>query len=392
MGTRRSEKKIGTSRGRMLTICALIALLAIGTACIFFLRTKPVSSEKPKDYSEYERAVVTEILSDNTEADPVSDGAYRGEQMLIAEVKTGQYKGKSMKAYNYVGPLYGSPLKKGDSVILSISTYGTGEVTASVFEYNRFYPVAAVLILFILATVLVGRGTGAKSLVALFVTVLCLFFILIPALLKGAPTLITSFLVCLYITVLSLTIIGGIKKKTLCAMAGTAAGTAFAALFGLLAQLLLRIDGLRLSDVEPLLQMRQSGESLIGLRGLLIAGVMISALGAVMDVAMSISSALSEIKEANPSYSFKELFSSGMNIGRDMVGTMTNTLILAFMGSSFTLIIYLYSLGLSFWQLMSSAFVSLEVVSSISCSTGLILAIPLTAAIAAAVYGKKQDA
>ncbi len=126
MGTRRSEKKIGTSRGRMLTICALIALLAIGTACIFFLRTKPVSSEKPKDYSEYERAVVTEILSDNTEADPVSDGAYRGEQMLIAEVKTGQYKGKAMKAYNDVGPLYGSPLKKGDSVILSISTYGTG--------------------------------------------------------------------------------------------------------------------------------------------------------------------------------------------------------------------------------------------------------------------------
>ena len=119
---------------------------------------------------------------------------------------------------------------------------------------------------------------------------------------------------------------------------------------------------------------------------------MISALGAVMDVAMSISSALSEIKEANPSYSFKELFSSGMNIGRDMVGTMTNTLILAFMGSSFTLIIYLYSLGLSFWQLMSSAFVSLEVVSSISCSIGLILAIPLTAAIAAAVYGKRQDA
>ena len=384
MGTGRSEKKIGTSRGRMLTICALIALLAIGIACIFFLRTKPASSEKPKDYSEYERAVVTEILSDNTEADPVSDGAYRGEQMLIAEVKTGQYKGKSMKAYNYVGPLYGSPLKKGDSVVLSISTYGTGEVTATVFEYNRFYPVAAVLIFFILATVLVGRGTGAKSLVALFVTVLCLFFILIPALLKGAPTLITSFLVCLYITVLSLTIIGGIKKKTLCAMAGTAAGTAFAALFGLLAQLLLRIDGLRLSDVEPLLQMRQSGESLIGLRGLLIAGV--------MDVAMSISSALSEIKEANPSYSFKELFSSGMNIGRDMVGTMTNTLILAFMGSSFTLIIYLYSLGLSFWQLMSSAFVSLEVVSSISCSIGLILAIPLTAAIAAAVYGKRQDA
>jgi uncharacterized membrane protein len=148
-------------------------------------------------------------------------------------------------------------------------------------------------------------------------------------------------------------------------------------IFGLLAQALTKVNGLRISDVEPLLQLRQSGTD-IGLKGLLVAGIIISALGAVMDVAMSISSSLEEVHAANPSLGVKDLFRSGMNIGRDMVGTMTNTLILAFLGSGFTLIIYLYSLGLSFYQLFPSAYVSIEVISGIASSIGMILAISLT--------------
>ena len=142
-------------------------------------------------------------------------------------------------------------------------------------------------------------------------------------------------------------------------MLGAVAGTALALLFGLLAQGLTRIDGLRIDDVEPLLQLRQTGTP-IGLRGLLVGGIVISALGAVMDVTMGIASSLSEVHAANRSCPGGSCSRSGMNIGRDMVGTMTNTLILAFLGSGFTLILYLYSLGLSPRQLLSSAYVSLE--------------------------------
>ena len=160
-------------------------------------------------------------------------------------------------------------------------------------------------------------------------------------------------------------------------------------LFGLLAQGLTRIDGLRIDDVEPLLQLRQTGTP-IGLRGLLVGGIVISALGAVMDVTMGIASSLSEVHAANPELSRRELFRSGMNIGRDMVGTMTNTLILAFLGSGFTLILYLYSLGLSPRQLLSSAYVSLEVVSGVASSVGVILSIPLTALITAEVFTREK--
>ena len=122
-----------------------------------------------------------------------------------------------------------------------------------------------------------------------------------------------------------------------------------------------------------------------------VGGVVISALGAVMDVTMGIASSLSEVHDANPGLTRRELFRSGMNIGRDMVGTMTNTLILAFLGSGFTLILYLYSLGLAPHQLLSSAYLSIEVVSGISSSIGVILSIPLTALVSAALLTQPKQ-
>lgn len=163
-----------------------------------------------------------------------------------------------------------------------------------------------------------------------------------------------------------------------------------AALFGLLGQWLCRIDGMRQEYIEPLLQLRQSGESAIGLRGLLTAGILISALGAVMDVAMSISSALWELRQVNPGCTFRQLLKSGRNIGRDMVGTMTNTLILAFFGGTLVLVIYMYTLSLDPRYLLSSAFLSMEVISALSSSIGVILSVPLTCLIAAAAFSPKS--
>lgn len=349
----------------------------------------PVQSDEPENRADYESASVDQILSDSAEKDPASDNGYRGEQLLLVTVRSGDYKGQQMQVYNYVGPLYGGPLKVGDRATVLISTYSDGTVNATVYEFDRLLPLCIVLVLFIAAAVAVGGRTGIKSLVALVVTLVCLFGVLLPSLMKGANTLLMTFIVCAYVAVVSLTIVGGVRKKTVCAMLGAVAGTALALLFGLLAQGLTRIDGLRIDDVEPLLQLRQTGTP-IGLRGLLVGGIVISALGAVMDVTMGIASSLSEVHAANPELSRRELFRSGMNIGRDMVGTMTNTLILAFLGSGFTLILYLYSLGLSPRQLLSSAYVSLEVVSGVASSVGVILSIPLTALITAEVFTREK--
>ncbi len=371
------------------TVIILIIAAVLFALTRMLVAPKTEAAEHSGDYAEYENAVVLQILSDSTEPDETAEGAMRGEQLLLTEVKTGQYAGETMQVYNYVSPLYGVPLRTGDGCTLVISTYANGDVSATVYEFNRTTAVWIVLGLFLLITVLVGGRTGAKSLIGLLFTVAGVFWLLFPALMKGAPTLPTTFLLCVYVAAVSFTVLGGVEKKTVCAWLGTVAGMALALVFALLAQKLLRIDGLRSADVEPLLQLRQTGTP-IGLRGLLAAGVILSSLGAVMDVAMSLSSALAEVHAADKALDAKALFRSGMNIGRDMVGTMTNTLILAFLGSGLVLTLYLYSLGLSPHMLMSSAYLSWELVGGISSSVGVILSVPITAAIAAGAYGTKK--
>ncbi|MBQ1304901.1 MAG: YibE/F family protein [Erysipelotrichales bacterium] len=376
------------SQNRNTLIALLICAVLFIAAYAFVKPEKKSEEEMYGDSATYDEGKVTQVLTDSTFEDPSADNAWRGEQTLIVEMLTGKYKGKSLQTGNYVGPLYGVPLKAGDTCTVVVSTFSDGQIRATVYEYSRTVPLLIVAALFILATVLVGGKNGVKSLVGLAVTVLTLFCILLPALLKGAPTLLSTFLTGIYVSLVTLLILGGAEKKTLCAFLGTAAGMTLAFLFAVLAQSILRIDGMRLTDVEPLLQLRQTGTP-IGLRGLLSAGVIISSLGAVMDVAMSLSSSLKEVHEANTDFTFKDLFRSGMNIGRDMVGTMTNTLILAFLGSGLVLILYISSLHLRTYQLLSSSYVAIETVSGISCSIGVILSVPITAFIASRMYGKR---
>lgn len=368
------------------TILALILAAAIFVGLYLYAHSGTAApSQQAEEYAEYESGKVLEILTDNCEPDPTAEGAYRGEQTLLVEVTSGQYKGQTILTDNAVGPLYGEPAKAGQRVTLILSTYADGTVRASVYEYDRSLSIALVLAVFFLVTVLVGGKTGAKSILGLAFSVAVLLLLLIPLLMKGWPTIPTTFFLCAYVTVVCFLLLGGTGRKVWCACLGTVVGMALAMAFGLAAQALTHIDGLRISDVEPLLQLRQTGTP-IGLRGLLVAGIIISAMGAVMDVAMSVASALSELKVVNPALTWQDLWRSGMNIGRDMVGTMTNTLIMAFLGSGFTLIIYLYSLNLPFHELMSSTYLALEVVSGVASAIGVILAIPVTALLSALLF------
>ena len=375
---------------KWISAAVLAVVLAIFAG--LFVIAHPARAEAPEaaEYMEYENAVVEQILTDSTEADPVSEGHFRGNQNLIVRVKTGRYAGQQMMADNTVGPIYGCPMAVGDGVTVGLSTYSDGTVRCYIYEYDRSMGLALVLGAFLLVTVLVGGKVGLKSLLSLGLTVAALIFILLPLLLRGWPTILTTFFVSVLVTAATFVILGGVDKKTVCACLGTLAGIALATVFGLLAQNLLRIDGYRQEYAEALLQLRQTEESAIGITGLITAGVIVSALGAVMDVAMSISSALQELTRVNPDLTSKDLFGSGMNIGRDMVGTMTNTLILAILGSGLTLVVYIYSLSLQPWQLLSSAYMSLEAISGIASSIGVMLAVPLTAAICAVSYGKKN--
>ena len=149
------------------TCIVLAAALAVLLAARLLAAPVPVQSDEPEKRADYESASVDQILSDSTEKDPASDNGYRGEQLLLVTVRSGDYKGQQMQVYNYVGPLYGGPLKVGDRATILISTYSDGTVNATVYEFDRLLPLCIVLVLFIAAAVAVGGRTGVKSLVAL---------------------------------------------------------------------------------------------------------------------------------------------------------------------------------------------------------------------------------
>lgn len=342
---------------------------------------------------DFDTATVNEIVSEDISIDEATERSYTGSQVLAVTIDTGTYAGTQLTAYNSFGPISGHPAEVGDSVTLTIKTHPDGDVSATVYELNRIPFLIGFLILFFIVVVLVGGLTGLQSLIGLAFTCICLFAILIPLFLKGAPTILTTFVMCAYISLVCFTILGGVHRKTIGAFLGTVAGTFLAMVFGLGAQFFGKINGLRLEDTEPLYQLAVYDGIPIDMEGLLVASIIICALGAVMDVAMSIASALEEIHAANPKLTQKELFKSGMNVGRDMAGTMTNTLILAFLGSELTLMIFLYARDLSFYHLFSTAFVALETIAGLSSSIGMILAIPLTALISSMLItrgGKRQ--
>lgn len=376
----------------ILIVCAAIFLLAYGKA----QKTETIAQSTVMSGIQYERATVISVDDSQYQGQQDVEDVPVGSQTVTVEIKSGAYKGRRYQLKNNLSYLYGTLLEEGDGVTVTFSL-NEGEIEGVVLQdYDRTTHLLIVVIAFLVITVLVGGKVGAKSLLGLALTILCVFSILIPLLLGGSPTIPTILATCAFVTVVVFVILDGVNKKTICAILGTMSGVVFAALFGQIACSLTRVNGFQMyvanPEIEALLQLKVGQDPFHSLQigDLLVGGILIAALGAVNDVAMSISSSMNELMTVNPDLSRRELFKSGMNIGRDMVGTMTNTLILALAGGSLTLMIYLSSLEPSFTQLMSTAFLSVEMVQMLASSVGVILAVPLSVLIGMLLFGKRQ--
>ena len=353
-------------------------------------------SRLQSEYVTVEKAEVLNVSFDSVELDPYSpDAVEKGNQRALIRLTSGEFAGQTRELYYMIGYFVGPKLAAGDHItVLQLRDEETGELQElSYFQYNRIGAVLLVLGLFVLAVLLVGGKTGLKSLLGLAVTVVALVWIFCPMWMKGSAPLPLAMGLCALVTVMSFVILGGTSKKILCAVLATLAGVALAALFGALAQSLCRITSFNLYDVNgeiaDLVNL-QSRNYPVRIHGLLTAGILIASLGAVMDVAMSLSSAVAELKQVNPELGRRELWRSGMNIGRDMVGTMTNTLILALVGSSLVTVIRLWAQGPTWRMLLTSGYFAVELISAVASSIGVILAVPLAAGIGALLFGKKS--
>ncbi len=355
-------------RKKVITIIFIVCLLVFAGQYAQIKRPVLVNTQG----RTFETAVVIEILRDNLQ----NDGSRAGDQIVLLRLTSGNQSGQALEANCPNGMLFGTVCEPGKKVIVISSQIKSLEIH-TVYSLDRSLPILLFVGVFFLLLCLVGGRKGVKSAVALLITFCCFLFLFFPMLLRGVAPIWAAVYTSLLILVITIWLINGSTCKALAAgtsafggvlIAGIAAG-----LFGYAAGL----SGYNVSNIEALMFIGQSTSIDVG--QLLFAGILFSSLGAVMDIAMDVSAAVDEMHRLKPEMQASALFTSGMNVGRDVMGTMASTLILAFFGGSLGIWVLDYVYALPYLQLINSNAIGIELMQGLSGSFGVIFTVPLAA-------------
>lgn len=336
--------------------------------------------------SNYEKALILEVMENQvTDNDNIESTQY-----VELEVLGGKYKGEVFNIENVQSghPVYDIPVEKGDKVVVMVEEYGDGSLEVNITDYSRDGYIYMLTIGFALALIFIGRSKGLKTIITLIFTMLMIFRVLLPLMLRGFNPIIVTIIISAAITILTIILISGFTKKSLAAIVGTITGVLIAGLLAFVIGTRVKLTGLSSEEAVMLLFIPQNIQ--FNFKDLLFSGILLGALGAVMDVCMSIASSIEEVHRANSDLSMKKLFLAGMNVGKDIMGTMSNTLILAYTGSAIPLILLFMAYETSIIRIINLDIVATEIVRSLSGSIGLILSIPMTAIISAVLIKKNN--
>lgn len=333
---------------------------------------------RPKKYfsSEFVYGKVVTILSSDLVDDVYVPGRKLGKQEIVVNILTGKESGKSFTIFNTLSKGHNIEGKEGKGYIFSIRSESGKDKVVWLYSYNRIPLLTSLLLFFIGLVLFIGGRKGFNSLIALTFTGVLLLFVLIPLILKGVDPIFLSIILLSIITCVSFFLISGFSYKSIISIIGTIGGIIAAGTICYFSSKIAHLSGINMEKGEQILYIAEGFG--IRINGFLFIAILISSLGAVMDVAMGITSSLDEIKKHHSEITNRELFKSGMSIGRDLIGTMINTLILAFTGSSFTLILMIAGLSMSFTQFINIPLISIEIIQGIAGSIGIILTVPLT--------------
>lgn len=338
------------------------------------------------------RCRVEETLSDSYEVTSFSGGEiYTRVINFRGRILTGDYKGETLlvrQELDELGQINAYPAKPGDTFFVYLALGERGQLTGFAGDQVRDNTLLVLTVCFLGGLLIFGGWKGLKTIVSLVLTVLLVFLWFIPSLLKGYSPAGMVLLVSSAIIIMTLAIVIGFNKKAFSAALGCLGGVAAAGILCAVSMVTMRITGLVDSDSGILMYVAESGY--INLKGIVFAGIIIGALGATMDVAISIAAALHELAQQAPGISCRQLIRSGFTIGQDMMGTMSNTLILAYAGSSLHVILLMYSQGMSFLDLINREMVAVELLQSLAGSIGMLCTIPITTVITACMVGTRR--
>lgn len=312
------------------------------------------------------------------------DGGY---QKMEVEAVSGQYKGQRVIVENgmYVSA-NNLKYKLGDGVVITANELEDGSSLFVIADHVRRPVLFYLFTLFIILTVVIAGKWGLASIGGMFYSFYVIFVFILPMIIKGYNPVLVTIVGSMFIVPVTFGLSHGINRKTINAMLGTIISMVFVGILSAIFVNLAKLTGFAAEEASFL--QYQLGD-LIDLRGILLAGIIISSLGVMDDITVSQASVVSELRSANPKLSKKELFIRSMRVGKDHIASLVNTLILVYTGASLPLLLLFVNNPHPFTEIINYEIISEEIVRTLVGSIGLILAVPITSYIAVTIKDKK---
>ena len=331
-------------------------------------------------------------IVENVEYEDINQNSYSDKeqvkQIVTVKLLTGEFKGKSFKTDNMItnNPYYDMILRKGDRVILHTELENDNvTINYDIADIQRIDFVFVLLALFFALLLFIGRKKGFFSLASIVVTILLILLVLSPLIRSGFNPIISTLFISIISSAVTIYLVGGLNRKSTSAVLGASGSLICASVISLMAIHFSHLTGFSSEECMYL----YTSDSSLNFKGILTASMMLATLGAVMDTGMSIASSVNEFFTLNPEMTPKELFISGMNVGKDIIGTMANTLILVYLGSSLPLVLLSQNIDLQkFFNLNQ---VVTEITSAIIGSIAIVICVPITAFVTAYLMKKQNE-
>ena len=348
------------------------------------------NAEESKVVLPSETGIVENIKYEDAEG--LNQGEETTKQAVTVRVLTGDFKGTERIIDNMLtgNPAYDINLSKGDKVVLHVEPVSETVSTADDVDFfiadikrdNQIYIFTGIFFILLLLT---GKKKGLTSIISIISTIALVFFMLMPMILSGFCPIASAVLTGILSTLITIYLVGGFNSKSSSAIIGTAISLIFAGGLSMLAIYFAHLTGF--AGEEPMFLYTARPD--LSFTGILSASMIIGALGALMDTAVSIASTVNEIYETDKTLSIKQLFKSGMNVGRDIIGTMSNTLILVYLGSALPLVLLSSNIDMNkFFNLNQ---VATEILSALTGSIAILVCVPITAIVAAYLIKRNKQ-
>ena len=313
-----------------------------------------------------------------------------GEQLCDVEILEGKFKGKTTRGTNTLaGSLEQDKIfQVGDKILVTLDYSGDKIRVATLVDHYRLNYEILLVAIFIIVLIGFAGIVGIKSILSFIFTVLAMWKVLIPLFLQGYNPVIVGIVTTMILIITIIVLVYGIDKKSLAAIIGSLSGALVTCLMALFFVSKFKIHGAVMSYSESLLY---SGYENLNLTQIFIASIFIASSGAVMDVAVDITSAVSEVIEKKPSITKIEAIKSGVNVGRSIMGTMMTTLLLAYSGGYIGLIMVFMAQGTPIINILNLKYVSSEILHTLIGSFGLVTVAPFTAIASGILLAGKNE-